>query len=112
MASWMDDLGEDKGALSKWRRSRGRPRKPRGQGVGKQFGRTRFMPANIHPVFEEMRELRIAKNISIEMLAERMGIDLSTLGRWERGEIVPSTLRFLDWCKALDVKMTIGELKL
>lgn len=48
---------------------------------------------------------RISMAISREALARKLGYDEYTIGRWERGEMIPSIIRFQDWCAALGMTL-------
>lgn len=43
----------------------------------------------------------------MEQLSEITGYDLFTIGRWERGEMTPSLLRFVYLCAALGLDVKI-----
>lgn len=44
---------------------------------------------------EEIREKRIALNLTQEELAERFGVKRNTVARWEQGAIVPQAIGML-----------------
>ena len=44
---------------------------------------------------EEIREKRIALDLTQEELAEKFGIERNTVARWERGAIVPQAIGML-----------------
>ncbi|MBS1794392.1 MAG: helix-turn-helix domain-containing protein [Acidobacteria bacterium] len=44
---------------------------------------------------EEIKQKRIALNLTQSQLAERFGVERNTVARWERGEVVPQALGML-----------------
>lgn len=50
-----------------------------------------------------LRELRIARGLTLADLADRAGVDLDSVHRWEKGTRQPSWASVLAVCKALDV---------
>jgi len=44
---------------------------------------------------EEIREKRIALNLTQEELAKKFGVERNTVARWERGAIVPQAIGML-----------------
>jgi transcriptional regulator with XRE-family HTH domain len=59
---------------------------------------------NIASIIEQLKSERIAKNISHEKLAEKCGLDRSTISLIESGKRTPTILTYLKICKALDLK--------
>lgn len=54
------------------------------------------------------RDARAALGFTQETLAHELGVELSTVGRWERGTLMPQPWRRLDLAKAL--KLSLEEL--
>lgn len=73
-------------------------------------GRPRLNDAKASPLPAQLRSIRIANGVSVSDLADRLGYDRFSIGRWERGEMVPSLLKFVDWAAALgyEVKLRPG----
>ena len=59
------------------------------------------------PVIAELRQERERQRLKREVLAETLGYHRMTVGRWERGETMPSFQALHDWCEALGVTLTI-----
>jgi len=59
-------------------------------------------------ILAELRELREARDMTRKMLSHRTGYHLATVGRWERGETLPSLQAMADWCEALDAELSIS----
>ena len=108
-----DELGEDQSARTRWRIKHGRlikPARPRGtHQIGRPFGRRNFSPKNIYHLFEVLRQRRIYLRMPQKELTKKLGIGENTLARWETGAMVPSALKFFDWCDALDIKLELSE---
>jgi DNA-binding transcriptional regulator YiaG len=60
-----------------------------------------------YPVIQELVTLRRALEIKRADLASDLGYHWTTLGRWERGENLPSFQALRDWCQQLGVRPTI-----
>lgn len=60
-----------------------------------------------HRTIGILKKRRQELGISREAIAKALGYDPYTVGRWERGEIAPSILKFIDWCDALHVSLTV-----
>lgn len=54
-----------------------------------------------YPIVEQLREIRIAQGIPSKVLCRKIGYDKNALGRWERGENLPSFQALNNWCEAL-----------
>jgi DNA-binding XRE family transcriptional regulator len=62
-----------------------------------------------------MRNLRIAKNkelrqngeseITQNILAEKIGVSLTTISDWEQGKTQPGVLNFIKFCHALNINV-------
>lgn len=63
--------------------------------------------AMLREVVADLREVREAKKLPRKVLGHRLGYHWYTIGRWERGETVPSTPALLYWCKSLDVELRV-----
>lgn len=60
-----------------------------------------------YPIVELLHRLRRERQIKRAVLAEDLGYHWMTVGRWERGESLPSFQALHDWCRYLDVRPTI-----
>lgn len=52
---------------------------------------------------QKLRAHRRANDISVDKLADRIGIDKATLSRYEKGKINVPYTRYMRWCRALKV---------
>ena len=62
-----------------------------------------------------MRNIRIAKNKELRqkgesevtqgILAEKIGVSLTTISDWEQGKTQPGVLNFLKFCHALNIRI-------
>jgi transcriptional regulator with XRE-family HTH domain len=66
----------------------------------------RHRKGNPYPVIIELRREREAKRLRRDVMAEMLGYHWMTVGRWERGESLPSFQALHDWCQVLDVNLT------
>jgi ribosome-binding protein aMBF1 (putative translation factor) len=87
---------------------------PRHRGAkvgGPAFGRPPIRIAHAYPLAKQLRDARIAKGWAAHTMSKVLGYDQGTLGRWERGEIVPSILSFEVWANALgfDVQLKLKD---
>lgn len=57
------------------------------------------------PVFNRVEELRVAKGISRQQLADAVGVHYQTIGYLERGEYSPSLVLALKIAKVLDAEI-------
>jgi DNA-binding XRE family transcriptional regulator len=57
------------------------------------------------PVFNRVEDLRTAKGISRQQLADAVGVHYQTIGYLERGEYSPSLILALKIAKALDAEI-------
>lgn len=64
-------------------------------------------PYHAYPICTELRALRRAQRLRLDVLAEMLGYHVMSVGRWERGESYPSIQALHDWCQALGVKLTL-----
>jgi transcriptional regulator with XRE-family HTH domain len=55
---------------------------------------------------ETLRQIRLERNLSQEMLANDANIPINQIGRIERGEICTSILTIYKICKAIDLPIT------
>lgn len=67
----------------------------------KKFQRRQFL------LLRRLRQIRIAKKIPQKVLCHNMGYHKMTLGRWERGETMPSFQALHDWCEALGLRIEV-----
>ena len=57
------------------------------------------------PVFNRVEDLRAAKGMSRQQLADAVGVHYQTIGYLERGEYSPSLILALKVAKALDAEI-------
>jgi DNA-binding XRE family transcriptional regulator len=57
------------------------------------------------PVFNRVEDLRAAKGMSRQQLADAVGVHYQTIGYLERGEYSPSLILALKIAKALDAEI-------
>jgi DNA-binding XRE family transcriptional regulator len=57
------------------------------------------------PVFNRVEEMRIARGLSRQELADAIGVHYQTIGYLERGEYSPSLLLALKIAKTLEVEI-------
>lgn len=55
-----------------------------------------------------LREARRRAGLSQAELASRAGVPRSAIGRWERGEVLPSLERLRELIRACDLELTFG----
>lgn len=61
---------------------------------------------------EEIREKRIALNLTQAELASRFEVDANTIARWERGEIVPKAVGMLSLAfQSLEIEKGLNNSK-
>lgn len=65
--------------------------------------------AEAHPVVKQLRQIRLSKRIRQGILADDIGYHRETLGDWERGKRLPRLASLIDWCDALNVRLTVVE---
>ena len=62
-----------------------------------------------YPVVARLREIRERHGIPRKVVEHEMGYHRMTLGRWERGETLPSCQALHDWCQYLGVRLEVIE---
>ena len=62
-----------------------------------------------YPIVCELRQIRERRQIPRKVLEHAMGYHRLTLGRWERGETLPSLQALHDWAAYLGVDIRTGE---
>lgn len=62
------------------------------------------------PIVIRLREIRERRRIPRKILEHAMGYHCMTLGRWERGETLPSCQALHDWCQYLGVRLEVAEM--
>ncbi len=72
------------------------------------MGRLRVQENRVHPLCQQLWNLRVAKNITLTKLAEDLGYNPYTIGRWERGEASPTLCAVTDWAETLGAQVTFG----
>ncbi|MFD2257183.1 helix-turn-helix domain-containing protein [Luteolibacter algae] len=55
-----------------------------------------------------LREIRLARKISLRRLAGKIGVHPTNLSRAEKSQIIPSVIVAMRWANALDIDL--GEL--
>lgn len=60
------------------------------------------MTAPAHPLIAELRHIRIARRVTQQALADRLGLHRMTVYFWERGERRPTPSELCRWAAALD----------
>jgi transcriptional regulator with XRE-family HTH domain len=53
-----------------------------------------------------MRAVRIYRNLSVDAVAARAGVDVSAVYRWEAGDREPSLRNYLAWVNALRIPLS------
>jgi ribosome-binding protein aMBF1 (putative translation factor) len=71
--------------------------------------RRRVPRTSCWPFIESLWQIRERSGITRRSLANKMGYCATMMGRWERGDAVPSLRRLVDWCDALNVKLEVME---
>lgn len=59
---------------------------------------------------EIIRALRIerrARGVTLNEMAERVGVAIATVCRWELGEVSPSAFHLQCWCQALGFNLAL-----
>lgn len=56
-------------------------------------------------MFNRVEELRLARNLTRQQLADRVGVHYQTIGYLERGEYSPSLILAFKIAKALDAEV-------
>lgn len=79
--------------------------------IGCQFGRTEFRPQHNHALPLQLRATRISQGLTIEVLANRIGVDSSCVTRWERAKTFPSLLNLEAWANALGLDILLSNPK-
>ena len=64
-------------------------------------------PGTLASIVGELRKIRIEKKLKREALAHDLGYHWMTIGRWERGDSIPSTAALMDWCQGLGVELKV-----
>lgn len=67
--------------------------------VWKKYSRRRY------PIITQLREIREAQDIPRKVVGHKLGYHPMTLGRWERGETLPSLQALGDWCEVLGAEL-------
>lgn len=63
---------------------------------------------NQYPILLQLRKIREEKGIPRKVIEHKIGYHKMTLGRWERGETMPSLQAIYDWCQVLNVQLLIS----
>jgi transcriptional regulator with XRE-family HTH domain len=91
----------------------GRYHSGRSVSLGPRFhmtkGRPRLRPRTPHPIAEQLRVIRIAKRKSMEQIGRKLKCLPDTLGRWERGEMLPTLENLSDWCATLGYELSLRQ---
>jgi transcriptional regulator with XRE-family HTH domain len=81
-------IGCDKMTIVNWEKNHAEPRINHMAGVVKFLGRDPFKPCDT--LAQRLVNHRKAKGITQKDFARHLGVDQSTLARWERGERMPT----------------------
>lgn len=57
----------------------------------------------------ELKSIRRRQNLRLDVLAEIIGYNERTVGRWEIGYKFPSFFALDNWCKALNCELVVRE---
>lgn len=69
-------------------------------------GATDFASSDLEPLDQRIRRLRAARGLSLDRLAEEMGVSKPTVWAWEQGRARPAETRIKRLAKALGVEAT------
>lgn len=69
------------------------------------------MKQHKHPLFLQLRELRVQRKIKQCDLADKIGVTKPALSHWENGTRSPSWFNFYCWSQALGVQVKIEEIR-
>jgi transcriptional regulator with XRE-family HTH domain len=58
-------------------------------------------PRPPHPVYQQLRDRRIAMNMSQEDVSRKIGYSLRMVQAWESGESIPKAPSLFDWINGL-----------
>lgn len=58
-------------------------------------------PRRIHPIYQQLRDRRVAMNLSQEEVARRIGYSTRSVQTWESGESIPKAPSLFDWINGL-----------
>lgn len=64
-----------------------------------------------HPLLAELRRIRIARRVTQQALADRLGLHRNTIDLWERGERRPAPSELCRWAAALDHDVALHQVK-
>lgn len=64
---------------------------------------------NAHPIFLELRRIRLRRRITRAQLAQRLGYHTVMISKWENNATVPSFFAIDAWCQALGVSLKIDN---
>lgn len=64
---------------------------------------------DMDPLFRELREIREVRRVKQQELADKMGIHVVQLRKWERGEQMPRWRGIRDWLDALGCDLKVME---
>ncbi|MCI0526581.1 MAG: helix-turn-helix domain-containing protein [Nitrospira sp.] len=67
-------------------------------------------PSTAHPLFRELRRLRLEKGWTRAELAKRTGYCRSNICRWEMGRSAPSWSSVLVWLEAMNVELKVAPI--
>lgn len=54
-----------------------------------------------------LRSARIVRNMTSQEVADELGVIRKTVLGWERGHLVPSVKKFIEWADVLDLKVAL-----
>jgi transcriptional regulator with XRE-family HTH domain len=68
-------------------------------------------PMHVHPIIGRLTEIRLAWQLSIKDLAERIGIRATVLGKYERGRLFPNLKTLIRWADVLGYELNLWPKK-
>lgn len=77
--------------------------------LGGDLRRYRKHRSDVLPIVESLRAIREHRGITRATLAPKIGYNVHTLTKWERGTIIPSLQAIYDWCEVLGVELMIDD---
>lgn len=66
-------------------------------------------PSRAVPLIRELRDARLAKGLSQEEVGYRIGVRQDQISGWEVGRTAPTLRLLVNWCAALDMKLTLAD---
>jgi len=79
--------------------------------VGQSFSLKPYDDKKVHNLFVALRNRRVELGLSQKRLSYLLGVDISSLARWETGVQSPTALMLLDWCQSLGLGFNLLPLE-